>query len=642
MSSAQCLTSFMGKLTRSDCVHGDDTYELELRKRESLALIRLLSALLTPRPGSKAEAERVAGWLEDMGIQASVETMDWERDDPARLTNFELEARVRRYRHLGIHAKERKIHHLFTGHHKDDQIETLLMRMIRGSNPSLLGLCGMQETSPIPECASYRGMRNLEPSRPLTTLLREAPAAFRNARVHADTLVETRVGQVINTGMDWIRGLEHGGIKIHRPLLVFSKEELIATCLANEIPFITDKTNYDPSFTQRNAIRSMRKEELPRALQPSSLLKLAETARQTKIEMQARALDFLRHVSVLAFDFRSGTADIRLPRDFAPFAFLDRNAASIVVAQLASLVSPVSLDAQQTLAPSSIVEQFAWASQNAYRGNPYNRPAFQERPIISYGDVRFQSLPRPDIASTVWQLSRAPMTTQKYEESKRTPIQRIRYPEFPPRSDIFADNYVTDHKFEEVLDLHSHGWSKWLLWDHRFWIRTRLEDVSMFKHVEVRAYQKSDVEVLRDRMSEKDFGQLIDVLQQCAPGKIRFTLPVLTVLGEVVAFPTLFRTLINQAGYDAKLAELELEQAPRLFFEVAYKLLPEKIAEWGSKATTVHQPQAQHSGAYDTLRHVTDPEQLRLHKLLAHYVNNYGPLAEGVKDMPSASKRKER
>jgi hypothetical protein len=26
-SSAQYMTSFIGKLTRSDCVHGDDTYE---------------------------------------------------------------------------------------------------------------------------------------------------------------------------------------------------------------------------------------------------------------------------------------------------------------------------------------------------------------------------------------------------------------------------------------------------------------------------------------------------------------------------------------------------------------------------------------------------------------------------------------
>lgn len=56
--------------------------------------------------------------------------------------NFQEEARDLRYKHLNEIAKKYGTHHIITAHHGDDLIETVLMKLIRGSN--LLGYSAMQ------------------------------------------------------------------------------------------------------------------------------------------------------------------------------------------------------------------------------------------------------------------------------------------------------------------------------------------------------------------------------------------------------------------------------------------------------------------------------------------------------------------
>lgn len=52
-------------------------------------------------------------------------------------------ARIRRYEDLGRICKERGLSYIVTGHNADDQLETMLFRLARGS--SLKGLCGIPE-----------------------------------------------------------------------------------------------------------------------------------------------------------------------------------------------------------------------------------------------------------------------------------------------------------------------------------------------------------------------------------------------------------------------------------------------------------------------------------------------------------------
>jgi len=61
--------------------------------------------------------------------------------------NFQEKAREERYYHLEQIADQYHTKHIVTAHHSDDLIETVLMKLVRGSN--LLGYSGIQEISNI-------------------------------------------------------------------------------------------------------------------------------------------------------------------------------------------------------------------------------------------------------------------------------------------------------------------------------------------------------------------------------------------------------------------------------------------------------------------------------------------------------------
>lgn len=89
------------------------------------------------RPASAAEAARVRARLGAVGIPCEV--LRWEGTKPT--TRIEERAREERYRLLRRACREHRILHLLTGHHLDDQLETVAMRRERGSGA--LGLAGM-------------------------------------------------------------------------------------------------------------------------------------------------------------------------------------------------------------------------------------------------------------------------------------------------------------------------------------------------------------------------------------------------------------------------------------------------------------------------------------------------------------------
>ena len=81
----------------------------------------------------------VAGFCERLGIPHSILIAEWEQKPESALQE---RARIERYRLLGLWAKERGISALLTAHHADDQAETLVMRLNRGSG--VRGLAGMR------------------------------------------------------------------------------------------------------------------------------------------------------------------------------------------------------------------------------------------------------------------------------------------------------------------------------------------------------------------------------------------------------------------------------------------------------------------------------------------------------------------
>jgi tRNA(Ile)-lysidine synthase len=150
------------------------------------------------RPESAREARAVKRLTGKLGIRHR--TLRWTGSKPA--TALQEEARHVRYQLLAAAARGAGAPCVLTAHTLDDQAETVLLRMARGSGLSGLGAMARQTLLPIP-------------------VLNTAGATDKKAAV---VLV--------------------------RPLLDLPKARLVATLAAMGISFVDDPTNRDPRFTR--------------------------------------------------------------------------------------------------------------------------------------------------------------------------------------------------------------------------------------------------------------------------------------------------------------------------------------------------------------------------------------------------------
>ncbi len=88
-------------------------------------------------------------------------------------SGVEAQARKLRYAALGAMCAEHKVHLLLTAHHLDDQAETVLLQLLRGSGTA--GLSGMDGANSAPELLANP---DLVMARPLLTLGRDALEAY--------------------------------------------------------------------------------------------------------------------------------------------------------------------------------------------------------------------------------------------------------------------------------------------------------------------------------------------------------------------------------------------------------------------------------------------------------------------------------
>lgn len=123
------------------------------------------------RPTSRQEAEWVVQVAANLGIACDIKT--WAHDDPK--ANLQAQARTARYGL--IDAWRHDISHVLTGHTLDDQAETFLLRLKRGSGVD--GLSAM---------ASVRDMGDWSILRPCLNMTRQDLRAF--LMEHSQTWIE--------------------------------------------------------------------------------------------------------------------------------------------------------------------------------------------------------------------------------------------------------------------------------------------------------------------------------------------------------------------------------------------------------------------------------------------------------------------
>jgi len=130
------------------------------------------------RPESAAEASFVAGICAELGVPHTI----LSADEPIQ-GNLQAGARALRYRLLGRWAAQERLGPILTGHHADDQAETLLMRLNRGAG--LSGLAGIRAATAIegvPVIRPLLGWRRAE----LAGIVRDAGVAPVEDPANAD------------------------------------------------------------------------------------------------------------------------------------------------------------------------------------------------------------------------------------------------------------------------------------------------------------------------------------------------------------------------------------------------------------------------------------------------------------------------
>jgi tRNA(Ile)-lysidine synthase len=139
------------------------------------------------RAASAAEARQVAAWLAPLGIFHHI--LRWNGNKPA--TGLQAAAREARYALMRDWCAANSVLHLLLGHHQDDQAETFLLRLARGSGVD--GLSAMAPVTPYLEINLLRPLLDIPHVRLVATLQArgqswiEDPSntslAFRRARL---------------------------------------------------------------------------------------------------------------------------------------------------------------------------------------------------------------------------------------------------------------------------------------------------------------------------------------------------------------------------------------------------------------------------------------------------------------------------
>lgn len=410
-----------------------------------------------------------------------------------------------RFRALGFACSQRKIHSLLLAHHRDDQAETILTRLVNGRTG--IGLQGIRPVADIPECYGIHGVYQSGRFRYLHKcyLPREE---YQSPKAHFPRT-------------------ETGGVRVMRPLLRFNKDRLLATCAHWNVPWVEDETNSDRTLTVRNAVRHIfQSHRLPAALTKESISALSNRIAADVATYQEAADKLFGECQVEA-NIRSGTVAVRFPDRASQLKIHSKGStiAAMLVRRAVQLVTPepeVSLQQLQTPVHQIFPDLFEDDCSSGAANELYRR--------FTAAGVMFSCRDRSKkgyAAGEWWLLSR----------------------QIPSR-----DLLIPFTEINRSLRLEKQPFQ---LFDGRFWIRVRNPSK---RRLTVRLSRREELSKFIKSLDYTAAERLSGVLQKVAPGGIRYTLPMLVVENadnstEPVALPTL-RFKLGGSQADGEWADL--------------------------------------------------------------------------------------
>ncbi|PIR33791.1 MAG: tRNA lysidine(34) synthetase TilS [Alphaproteobacteria bacterium CG11_big_fil_rev_8_21_14_0_20_44_7] len=138
------------------------------------------------REESAEEAHKSAEILSDLGITSHIITIDKEFG-----SNLQAEARKLRYQLMTDYCKAHNITHLATAHHADDNAETVLLKLARGSGVD--GLSGIRAQTEINGIQIIRPLLPITKSRLISTLEEVNISWMEDASNHTDKYARNKL-----------------------------------------------------------------------------------------------------------------------------------------------------------------------------------------------------------------------------------------------------------------------------------------------------------------------------------------------------------------------------------------------------------------------------------------------------------------
>ncbi|KAK4892988.1 hypothetical protein LTR27_008525 [Elasticomyces elasticus] len=432
------------------------------------------------RHGSTVEAHEVAEELRKLRIEPRVLTLDWDHHS-SRTDHLENLARKLRYQAIGRACQEHGIDTLLVAHHADDQAETVLIRIVGRYFGT--GLRGIATRRSIPECSGIYGVNDSGSPR------------------------KVEDGQIM---------IESGGVVIVRPLLPFTKVELVEYCKTSNVKWFEDKTNADPTFTLRNTIRHLQKNQLlPVALQSERLLALSTNVAERDSQVELAAQNEFHRLSI-SLDVRTGVATFN--GSYEGNRSTGPRVKTALLRKLLSLVTPAT---EVKLQDAYNTAELIW---------PKARSGENKR--VSFQTASVNVVPPTTPINRSWTLSR----------------------QVPTQKDVALQCITFVDPSEDVQSTWPGlRWSTWRLWDNRYWIRIcrpGTDHASPGHHSEicVRFLRKDDIAQLMKSLDQTPRSRLRRFLALAA-GNTRFTIPAIVAktdrttseshADEVVALPSL-------------------------------------------------------------------------------------------------------